>query len=72
MRLDQNYTPENIHRLWEEDREKKLKDIILELTGVPEEMLVETPVQIAFLREGMNPNTTECMEKIMEELHKRQ
>ena len=35
MRLDQNYTPENIHRLWEEDREKKLKDIILELTGVP-------------------------------------
>ncbi len=72
MRSVQNYTPEKIHSLWEEDSGKELKDIILGLTGMPEEMLVETPVQVAFLKECMNPDTIECMEAVIDELHKRQ
>ena len=70
--IDEKYTVKAIRECWEKDKDKKLKDVILELTGLKENQLQTVELQIANRKENIEKETLKHLEIFMDELLKKQ
>ena len=70
--IDEKYTVKAIRECWEKDKDKKLKDVILELTGLKENQLQTVELQIVNRKENIENETLKHLEIFMDELLKKQ
>lgn len=70
--VNNKYRIKAIREIWERDKSKELKDIILELTGLEENQLMATEIQIASRKEKVKKETLENLEIVMQELIRKQ
>lgn len=70
--IDEKYTVKAIPECWEKDKDKKLKDVILELTGLKENQLQTVELQIANRKENIENEMLKNLEIFMDELLKKQ
>lgn len=61
-----NYTIKNIYKVWKNDKNKNLKEVIMELTGLRENQLSEIKLQVAHRKEKVNKKTLEYLYIAME------
>lgn len=71
-KLEKKYTMAKIRSTWNEHIDWDLKTLILELTGLKENDLIETPIRIATQRKRMDEKTKRLLFLFMEKLQERQ